>query len=137
MGYEFGYCRDRWRLKFAGGLISPHDDMDDAIEWIAKYGHQDGYLYPPISKNVNESRRVIPNTERPKHLFRAPRSHVLTLTNNSLTDSTRDDASFVIHLLGYYLGGWYQFADWWFDARVPLKSTHNIVTDRDTAEHFL
>jgi hypothetical protein len=136
MNYEFGYCEHKWRLTFSGGSIIPHPDFAEATKWIAKYSHRDGFIYPPTTRTVSNGKRV-KNTQRPSHLFRLPRSHTVTLTGASGKDAAREKASFAIHLFGYYFGGWYQFADWWFDARVPLRSTHNIVVDDDVAEHFL
>lgn len=122
---------------FAGGTIDPRSDFDKAKEWIAKYEHYDGFIYPPTVKHVTTIPRHGSNARRPAHLFRLPASHVLALSDSSRDDPSREAESFVIHLLGYYFGGWYQFADWWFDARVPMKSTHNIVALQRVAEDFL
>ena len=135
--YRFGYCEYQWTIRFPGGQIDPLAESDETRQWISKYQHRDGFIYPPIVEQGDESGNRHPNTERPAHLFRLPASHALSLANISAADGARENASFVIHLLGYLFGGWYQFADWWFDARVPLKSTHHICAHPKVAEHFL
>lgn len=52
-------------------------------------------------------------------------------------DTRNSDAGFIIHVLGYLFGTRLQFHDWWFDGRVPIKSTHNITITDAVIEDFI
>jgi hypothetical protein len=123
---------------FVGGEFLPVTQFEEGNRWIAKYAHQDGFLYPPIYKFKDKKGKLIPNSERPAHLHRVPASHNLQLDLSVLPeDRQRAHASFIMHLIAYLHGTRLQFEDWWLDARIPLEATHNILFASKTAEHFI
>ena len=120
--------------KLPGVEINPHDQFDDANEWITKYAHRDGFVFPPIEKLGKESGEILPHTERPSHLHRLPASHNLRMDTAKPDDRT--EASFILQIVGFLHGTWLQFEDWWFDSRVPLGKM-GLSSSQATNEHFL
>lgn len=130
--YRFGYMPRPSSLAFAGWQVSPLDQFEDVKQWVAKYAHRDGFLYPPPSQIQRDGGEIISNTERPAHLYRVPASHSLS----SETEDDRTRAALVVQLLGFWYGTWLQFADWWFDARIRL-SRHALSPVPAIVEDFL
>ena len=140
----FGYLPYKSVMKFNGGMISPIQEFDEVVAWVDKYTNLDGFLYPPIERRVKgdfdseKSYKEIPNSERPALLHRIPASHELHLyVVKDSKDVRKSYGSFIIHLLAYLFGVRLQFHDWWFDGRVPTKSTHNVHFNEKTVENFL
>jgi hypothetical protein len=79
----------------------------------------------------------VPNSERPAHLHKIPASHRISLNTTKPQELLREsDAAFLMHLAAYLFGVRLQFNDWWFDGRVPIKSTHNIHLTPSKANAF-
>lgn len=136
--YRFGFVRSDVSITFDGGSVTPLPDYTQAKVRIDQYTHRDGFIYPPQSWLGDEQGTCRSNTERPAHLFKLPASHSLVLHDHPANaDEHRSRESFILHLLGYLYGSIFQFEDWWFDARVPVQSTHNVSFQRQTAEHFV
>jgi hypothetical protein len=136
--YRFGFLNRKLTHRFDGGEIALVSEFDQNENWIERYAHTDGFLYPPTTRSRNSKGNRSSNSDRPAHLHRLPASHELRLTTNSpSSDNHRSHASFIMQLVAYLHGTWLQFADWWFDSRVPLNGTHNIHFATKTAEHFL
>jgi hypothetical protein len=49
----------------------------------------------------------------------------------------KKDGAFLMYLLGYLFGYRLQFQGWWFDGRVNMKKSHNIVFTDDVASQFI
>jgi len=138
----FGFLPYQDEIKFDGGIISPVDDYEINFKLIDEYTHEDGFLYPPVSQKyiVNpktmKPQMAIPKTERPAHLHKLPASHMIQF-NHKEKNIRHGVGAFIIHLLAYLFGTRLQFCDWWFDGRIPIKSTHNIFFANDTLIKFL
>lgn len=52
-------------------------------------------------------------------------------------DFRNSDGAFLIHLAAYLYGVRLQFHDWWFDGRIPMKSTHHAFIRLDAERDFL
>jgi len=139
----FGYLPYGLTVEFKEGKISPVENFDEVAAWIDKYKNQDGFIYPPIEKRVwldikYGNKTEVPNSERPALLHRIPASHKLSLFSSDDEEKIRKGpGSFIIHLLAYLFGVRLQFYDWWFDGRVPIKSTHNIHFRQTVVENFI
>lgn len=142
---RFGVLKCRWTIEFDGGSISPVSEFDEVTAWVDSYTNQDGFLYPPMARQVVVDPRTdggvveeVPKTKRPALMYRLPASHTLRLSDSGTREQLRQGiGAFVIHLLGYLFGTRLQFWDWWFDGRVPIRSTHNIGFTEATAKDFL
>lgn len=141
---QFGFLNWERTIAFEGGRITPVSKFKEAAAWVDSHTNEDGFLYSGESQKLvlhpktNRVLKRIPRTKRPALLHRIPASHELYLSDAGLTeDCRREVGAFVIHLLGYLFGTRLQFWDWWFDGRVPIRSTHNISFTEATAEDFL
>ncbi len=141
---QFGFLAYKWDLHFRAGKIVAVPEFDEALISLKKYLHEDGYFYPPMQKTITvDSRgrdRTVPKTKRPAHLFRLPASHELEMTYEPEPNIREGSAGFVIHLLTFLFGTRLQFADWYFDGRVPLGRRGRFaisVTHREQAERYL
>jgi hypothetical protein len=138
----FGYIPYRFTVEFNDGKISPVENFDEVTAWVDKYRNQDGFIYPPIEKRVvlsdSGNKEEVPNSERPALLHRIPASHMMSLSFYEDREKIRKGpGAFIIHLLAYLFGVRLQFYDWWFDGRVPIKSTHNIHISEKGIENFV
>jgi hypothetical protein len=140
----FGYLPHESSITFREGEISPVQQFDDVVAWIDKYKNEDGFLYPPVVRKIKSkintatSCKEVPNSARPALLHRVPASHELRLfTMGESREVRKGPSSFIIHLLAYLFGVRLQFHDWWFDGRIPVKSTHNIHLTKKAVEDFL
>lgn len=132
--YLFGFLNRDVAYTLPGVAIRPHDQFDFEKELVMQYVHRDGFVYPPLEKVGKESGELVPNTERPSHLYHLPASHKLQMDSDNPGDRT--EASFIIQIVGYLHETWLQFDDWWFDSRVPL-SKMGLSLSLETSEHFL
>lgn len=113
--------------------VAPLPVYAEAVAWLEKHQHRDGYLYPPPSRTMELDRRTlrprveIPNTQRPAFLWKLPASHSVT-TDAAVDQVTfrRDTGLFVLSLIAYLFGTRLQFHDWWVDARVATKPQANL-----------
>ena len=144
MPIRFGFLPYQWDLNFSFGKIVPVPQFDEAWRSLKKCLHQDGYYYPPIGKSITADSRgkylTVPKTKRPAHLFRLPASHELEITYKPEPNIREGSAGFVIHLLAFLFATRLQFADWYFDGRVPLGSRHRFglsIGHRGQAERYL
>ncbi len=140
----FGYLPYESQISFTGGKVSPRQDFHDVVAWVNKHSNLDGFLYPPNEQQLrtddisSEEWQAVPNTQRPALLHRIPPSHELCLDSLAeAEDARKSSGSFIIYLLAYLFGVRLQFCDWWFDGRIPVKSTHNIRPTKKTVEKFL
>jgi hypothetical protein len=79
----------------------------------------------------------VPRTERPAQLHRLPASHELRLEQAPIdNDFRRNDGAFLMYLAGYLYGYRLQFYDWWFDGRINMKKSHNVLVRDDKAADF-
>lgn len=129
------------------------DSYVDAENAVGTATNEDGFVYPPLVKKVRAQAKIfdgaflpenqwdwedVPNTERPAHLHRLPPSHELRLEAYSFdSDLRKNDGGFLMYLAGYLFGYRLQFADWWFDGRIKMKSSHNVLVRDEKAEAFL
>lgn len=139
----FGYVPYRFTVEFKEGKISPVENFDEVAAWIDEYKNQDGFIYPPIENRVwldirHGNKKEVPKSKRPALLHRIPASHKLSLSSSDDREKIRKGpGSFIIHLLAYFFGVRLQFYDWWFDGRVPIKSTHNVHFRQTVVENFI
>src|SRR2546425_2333073 len=135
---RFGFLPYQDAIVFDGGRVSPVAEYDKVLACVDEHTHEDGFLCPPLERRINESGEQVPRTERPAHLHHVPASHELLLyANGTKEDLWKGPGAFVIHLLAYRFGLRLQFHDWWFDGRIPIRLTHNIITTHATMEHFV
>ena len=134
---RFGFLPYKWDLSFRSGKILTVREFDDGLKSLKKYLHEDGYFYPPMQKTITHDSkgksRTIPKTKRPTHLFRLPASHELHVMFQPEPDIREGSAGFVIHLLAFLFGTRLQFADWFFDGRVPLTKATSILVENDAS----
>jgi len=147
-------CRDRigflpikHKIEFDGGAFIPLPEFDKTKRIIDNMKNQDGFIYPPTilmkrgfsppGKTDEIEWEDIPNTERPAFLYKLPASHELFITNDPAdVDFRKNDGAFLMYLAAYLFGVRLQFHDWWFDGRVPFKSTHNIYVSKQVESDF-
>lgn len=139
---RFGYLSRRIAIDFSGGSVRPIERAQDAVEWIAEYTSPDGFIYPPQQweekLGIDTDYRHVPRTNRPAIIHRLPASHVLALNKRGNSEHLRrHHRGFVMHLLGYVYGTRLQFWDWWFDGRIPIRSTHSVSPADATVAHFI
>jgi len=141
----FGFLACKWDIKFDGGLVSPIVDCEKVKNWVSEYTNKDGFLYPPMQHTMKvdpstmEDLEEVPKTERPALLHRIPASHEIVIFDAPDNKETfrKGPGGFIIHLLAYLFGTRLQFYDSWFDGRVPIESTHNIVVKKPIIEDFI
>lgn len=141
---KFGFMPERWSLFFDEYEIIPVDDYDEVKKCIDEYTNKDGFYYPPLVHTVKldpiteEVKEKIPKTERPAHLHKLRPSHVIKIkrTIESLEQLRKGPTGFIIHLLGYLFGRRFQFYDWWFDGRIPMRNHHNVLFAEKDMQDF-
>jgi len=135
---RFGFLPCEYSIEFEGGIISPVSNYDEVLARVEQNTHKDGFLYPPLERRINESGETIQKTERPAHLHPVTVSHELALHfSGTIENLRRGPSGLVIQLLAYLFGVRLQFEDWWFDGRVPIRSTHNVHVTKAVVEDFL
>lgn len=141
---RFGFLPCDWSIKFHGGDIHPLPEFYKVRTRVEKHTNQDGFLYPPRSYTVRldptTKKRLgkVPGSERPALLHPVPLSHELSLTGRMKQEDLRKGpGAFLIHLLAYLFGIRLQFHDWWFDSRIPIKSTHNVYLTEAVVNDFI
>ncbi len=142
---RFGLLLTPIRLAAPGLEIAPLPDFESVAARFKSDTNKDGYFYPSSIETVtlpdwpDETRREpVPGTKRPAHLFFLPDSHQLTIVDPLSADPIRDDAAFIVHLLGYLYGTRLQVSGWQFDGRIPvLQSTHHVWVGRRSFERFV
>lgn len=122
--FKFGYIPHRFRATFSLGRVEPIGDFDVKRIEIANRCNRDGFLYPPTVQTVNvdpvtKAENVIPNSERPAGMYRAPVSHAMYVTGGG---KDRELPSYIIHLLAFFSGGQAQFSDWFVSGRLPVRT---------------
>jgi hypothetical protein len=137
---KFGFMPKKWSLFFDEYEIIPVDDYDEVKKCIDEYTNKDGFYYPPLVHTVKldpitgEPKEKISKTERSAHLYPLLPSHVIKIkrTIKPLEQLRKGPTGFIIHLLGYLFGRRFQFYDWWFDGRIPMRNPHNLLfTEKD------
>lgn len=142
---HFGFLNSKWTIEFNGGRIEPLLQFDEAAALIESNTNEDGFFYPPTSRDVAVDPRTghtleeIPKTKRPARLFHLPSSHTLDIPGITPAEPHRESHAFVLHLLGYLFGVRLQFSDWYMDHRVPTRphQTHNVYFSHATCQQFL
>jgi|AntRauTorckE6833_2_1112554.scaffolds.fasta_scaffold05360_2 hypothetical protein len=141
---EFGFLQQPIKGDFLGIKILPLSDHQERLNWIEENINRDGFFYPPqqatykVDPITNKNAEKIEKSEKPASIFKLLPSHKITVTNptNDLNTTNSDDV-LVINVLAYLFGTRLQFADWKFDARVPIKYTNDIVIMNSALFHFL
>lgn len=135
---RFGFLPCPFAIEFEGGRILPLPNFDQIRTSIAEQTHADGFLYPPIQREVTELGESSLKTERPVLLHQIAISHEVRLSFRGSPEELRRGAGgFVIHLLAYLFGVRLQFDGWWVDGRLPIHSTHDIHVTKVVVDDFL
>jgi hypothetical protein len=141
---QIGFLPVARTIEFDGGKFIPLSKFPDALAGVKGVQNQDGFVYPPLAKEVKMPADArwedVPNTERPALLHKLPPSHDLVINESPINGNLRaNDGAFLLHLAAYLHGVRLQFHDWWFDGRVPIKSTYGIIVkpgpERDFFSH--
>lgn len=151
--HQFGFLPIQRNLQFRDGELVLLSHYEEMAVMLKDATHTDGFLYPPMQRESRAKPKivggeilpqdlwdwqVVPNTERPARLFRLPPSHELILTGLAIDQDLRTrDAGFIMHLCGYLYGHRLQFAEWWFDGRINMKSSHRVHVRDLKAGEFL
>src|SRR5215470_6750189 len=123
---RFGFLPVDWEIEFGVGKIVPIPEFLDVAKAVEKLRNQDGFLYPPMVKAVRtnpdgKGARTVPKTRRPALLHPVPPSHDLFISPaNAELDIRNGSAGFLIHFLAFLFRTRLQFADWFFDGRIPI-----------------
>jgi len=140
----FGFLNYPDTLEFNGGRIVPVPEFHEGLEYITRFGNNDGYIFPPTIKSVEldpstmEPIRDIPNSDKPAPLFTLPASHSLDIENPLVKDNLRNgDAGFLVHLLAFFFGTRLQFSDWRFDGKIPIKRMNSFLHASDVPSSFV
>lgn len=133
---EFGFLPLKWEIEFDAGRIVPVAAFDRVLKAVDRRLHKDGYYYPPMTKTVvtdlaGKPLRTVPKTKRPAHLHPVPPSHELYLRLPASGREVREGiAGLVIHYLGFMFNTRLQFADGWFDGRIPIRRPGELKWDQ-------
>jgi len=129
----FGFLNLPSSICFDGVRIVPREGFAKIHNYIESISNKNGYIYPPMTQNVEvdittmETKRIIPNTEKPAILYKLPFSHSINIENPFYKKDLRKwDYSFLVNSLAFVNGTRLQFYNWYFDNRVPTKNTDNI-----------
>ena len=149
---KFGFLPIDRTISFSGGAFSLREDFNEVLAVVRSATNADGFVYPPLEKQMRGEPRILAGqllpedqwdwkevlgTERPAHLHQLPVSHELRLKQAPIdNDLRRNDGAFLMYLAGYLYGYRLQFHDWWFDGRVNMKKSHNILVGDDKAADF-
>ena len=134
---SFGFLPYKWEISFENGIINPVREYDRNLKCVNKLANKDGYIYPLTQKTVQvdlnqKPIRTIPKTKRPAHLYRLPPSHDLYISPTKPESNIREgSAGFIIHLLAFLFKTRLQFADWFFDGRIPMDITGTFALVHD------
>lgn len=129
---RFGFLPMNCLIEFDIGKIEPTPEFSKVSKMVEKRLNKDGYLYPPTVKTVasdmdGNNARTIPKTKRPAHLHPVPPSHDLFITPPKAESNLREcSAGFILHLLAFLFRTRLQFADWWFDGRIPIRHKRGV-----------
>jgi hypothetical protein len=145
---------DARTIHFSGGALVLLDNYQEVADAVGAASNADGFVYPPLEKRMRATHpkfrdgnvlpeeqwdwEELPKTERPAHLHRLPPSHELRLEEPPFEkDLRKHDGSFLMYLAGCLYGYRLQFYDWWFDGRVNMTSSHNIIVRDEKVAEFL
>ena len=132
---SFGFLPHKCVIEFGNGKITPISEFDRVAKAVKKRLHEDGHLYPTVLPSVivvSALGRKTPRTRRPAHLYQVPPSHNLYIAPQRHESNIREgSAGFVIHLLGFLFRTRLQFADWFYDGRIPVDFTGTFALARD------
>lgn len=132
---RFGFLPYKYVIEFDRGKIMPIPEFARVAKAVKKQLHEDGHLYPPVVQSVivaSTFRRKKPKTKRPAHLYPVPPSNDLYITTPRLEPNVREEsAGFVIHLLAFLFRTRLQFANWFYDGRIPVDFNGTFVLVRN------
>ncbi len=146
---KIGYLPYAESLEFSNGGIYPLDNFDNVYQYVNERANKDGFYYPPVVQTYRQRHEVIdgtletieelvPNTERPAHIFKMPASHEIQIIKPANEDDPRKgDGLFLTYLIAFVFGVRLQFHDWWFDGRVPVNSQQDFCFCPSATEHFI
>lgn len=122
---RFGFLPVEWVIEFDYGKIVPIPEFKKVSKVIKKHQHHDGHFYPPTLESVVVVNLVKPKrtrkTKRPAFLYPVPPSHDLFISPPLVEANIREgSAGFVLHLLAFLFNTRLQFADWFYDGRIPI-----------------
>lgn len=139
-------------LPFSGGQFLVLQSFRETEDQLKEITNIDGFIYPPteVTRKGRETFQdgqmlpmdqwewpEVPKTSRPALLHKLAPSHDLVLDAPVNPDTRKNDAGFLMYLIGYLYGCRLQFHDWWFDGRIRMKKSHNISFRDETASNFL
>jgi hypothetical protein len=138
---RFGFLSNNWEIAFSHGSIVPVSNLEQITKGVKQCLHEDGYIYPPVTKKVTADsvgkRRTIPKTKRPAHLFCVPPSHDLyVVPAHPEADLREVSAAFILHFLAFIFRTRLQFADWYIDGRIPIAQSRGVYNHM-IAGHYL
>jgi hypothetical protein len=142
---RFGFLPYKWEISFDYGRIVPIASFDEVASSVKKRLHEDGFLYPPTAKIITEASpgktRTLPRTKRPAHFFPVPPSHDLLLHPQDRESDLREErGGFLVQCLAFFFRTRLQFADWFYDGRIPVQKQRGIgviITNRFQAGRYL
>ena len=123
---RFGFLPIEWLIEFDCGKIVPIPEFKKVSRIIQKHLHHDGHFYPPTLESVVVVNPVkskkTRKTKRPAFLYPVAPSHDLFLTPLRAEINIREgSAGFILHLLSFLFHTRLQFADWFYDGRIPIE----------------
>jgi len=123
---EFGFVPLDVTIAFEGGRISPLSSFNEAVNDVSASFDRNGVFCPP---------------EYARDLYKLKPTHEIILHNVNDYSDVREvrlsDGGAVIQLVAYIFGVRTQFHDWWFDSKIPCKSTHNLIITQSRLNEFM
>jgi hypothetical protein len=122
---RFGCLPSLKALSFEGGNVCALSEATDAREWITRYAHSDGYVYPPCANGASGASVF---------LWRLPATHEISINSagTDLEEPRYSVVGFVVHLLGLLYGQRCQFHDWWIDGRASVAGQTDHASPADS-----
>ena len=139
---RFGFLPFEWVIDFDYGRIVPIPEFNKFSKFVKKHTHHDGHYYPLPLETVTVVNSAKPKTnrktKRPAFLHPVPPSHDLFITPpNAEADIREESAGFILHLLAYLFHTRLQFADWYYDGRIPIDWVGHDALDPDHVGKYL
>ncbi len=140
---RIGFLNAPTNFVFDGGKLLLLPDFRKIKRWVERHANLDGFIYPPMSyrARVNPStgrKTRVSKTRKPALLHPVPPSHQLILDGVTDMQKARSSLSgFVVQCFAFLYGTRLQFWDWWFEGRVPITPTVNVIVTQTAAERFV
>jgi hypothetical protein len=139
---RFGFLPIEWIIEFDYGKIVAIPEFKKVSRIIKKHLHHDGHFYPPTLESVIAidlvNSKKTRKTKRPAFLYPVPPSHDLFLTPPNPEANIREgSAGFILHLLAFLFHTRLQFADWFYDGRIPIDLGSREIHHPSQAGRYL